>query len=71
MKLLDLFERLSFGELSNLAIGMEGAGTIRESDQRKVLAHVNDGLLQLYSRFILQTKYLFLRKLKQQMRKIV
>ena len=62
MKLLDLFERLSFGELSNLAIGMEGAGTIRESDQRKVLAHVNDGLLQLYSRFILKTKYLLIEE---------
>ena len=62
MKLLDLFERLSFGELSNLAIGMEGAGTIRESDQCKVLAHVNDGLLQLYSRFILQTKYLLIEE---------
>ena len=62
MKLLDLFERLSFAELSNLAIGMEGAGTIRDEDQRKVLIHTNDGLLQLYSRFILKTKYLLIEE---------
>lgn len=62
MKLLDLYERLSFAELSNLAIGMEGAGTIRDEDQRKVLIHTNDGLLQLYSRFILKTKYLLIEE---------
>ena len=62
MKLLDLFERLSFAELSNLAVGMEGAGTIRTEDQRKVLIHTNDGLLQLYSRFILKTKYLLIEE---------
>ena len=62
MKLLDLFERLSFAELSNLSIGMEGAGAIRDEDQRKVLAHTNDGLLQLYSRFILKTKYLLIEE---------
>lgn len=62
MKLLSLFERLSFAELSNLSIGMEGAGTIRDEDQRKVLAHTNDGLLQLYSRFILKTKYLLIEE---------
>lgn len=56
MKLSDLFERLSVGELSNLAIGKEGAGDIREADKRKVVTHVNSGLLEIYSRFILLTK---------------
>lgn len=60
MQLKDLFERLSVGELSNLAIGQEGAGDIRTKDKKKVLAHVNSGLLELYSRFILNTKVITL-----------
>lgn len=62
MKLLDLFARLSFGELSNLAMGMEGAGTIRETDKLKLLSYVNDGLLALHSRFILKEKLLIIEE---------
>ena len=62
MKLKELFSRLSYGELSNLAIGMEGAGDIRQEDKMKVLSHVNDALLAIYSRFILSTKYLLVEQ---------
>jgi len=62
MKLLDLYARLSFGELSNLAMGMEGSGTIRETDKMKILSYVNDGLLALHSRFILKEKYLLIEE---------
>lgn len=64
MKLKELFSRLSYGELSNLAIGMEGAGDIRQEDKMKILSHVNDALLALYSRFILSSKYLLVEQVE-------
>ena len=56
MKVEELFSRLSFGELSNLSIGNEGAGTIRNEDQSKIISHINEGLLRIYSKFILSEK---------------
>lgn len=56
MKLEDLFQRLSRGELSNLALGNEGTGTIDETNQPKLIDYTNDGLLRLYSRFLLKEK---------------
>lgn len=50
----ELFTRLSYGPLSNLSIGSEGAGTIAADKQLKVLSYVNEGLLRLYSRFVLR-----------------
>ena len=64
MKLEDLFSRLSYGELSNLSIGNEGRGSIREEDIPKVVAHTNDGLLRIYSRFVLSTKQLLLEQVR-------
>lgn len=58
MKLSDLYTRLSVGEFSNLAIGSDGSGEIRPADKAKILVHINAGLLELYSRFLLVTKYL-------------
>lgn len=51
MRVADLFERLSYGELSNLSIGMEGAGTIAEHDQPKVISFINAALSEIYSKF--------------------
>lgn len=64
MKLEELFSRLSYGELSNLSIGNEGRGSIKEEDIPKVTAHVNDGLLRLYSRFMLSTKQLLIEQVR-------
>lgn len=58
----DLFKRLSYGELSNLSIGMEGAGDIRPADKPKIVSHINDGLLELYGRFLLLTKALLIEQ---------
>lgn len=55
MNLGDLFQRLSFGELSNLSIGTEGAGSIAESGQNRVASFANAALTDLHSRFALQT----------------
>lgn len=58
MKLQELFTQLSHSELSNLAIGQEGNGSIRQADQPKLITHANEGLLRLFTRFILSTDQL-------------
>lgn len=52
----DLFRSLSYGELSNLSLGMDGVGTIAEASQPQIMQHINDGLLKLYSDFVLSEK---------------
>lgn len=51
MDVRELFERLSFGELSALSIGSEGAGTIPAEKQSRVLSCANTVLTDLHSRF--------------------
>lgn len=53
MKVSELFQRLSYGELSNLAIGEDGVGAIPDASKPKIIAYLNDALLRLHSRFIL------------------
>ena len=62
MKLEDLLSRLSFAELSNLSIGNDGSGSIKEEDIPKIVAYVNDGLIRIYSRFVLCTKNLLIEQ---------
>ena len=64
MKLKDLLSRLSFAELSNLSIGNEGQGIIKQEDIPKLVAHVNDGLVRIYSRFVLCTKQLLIEQVQ-------
>ena len=58
MTLLELFRRLSLGELSNLSIGNDGQGTISETGKPRVVMYANEGLQRLYTRFILKEKQL-------------
>lgn len=60
-KLKNLFEELSYGELSNVAIGSDGSGFIPEKHQPKITLHANEGLLRLYSQFILLEKSLIIQ----------
>jgi hypothetical protein len=60
MNVLELFRKLSFGEFSNIAIGNDGNGTISDGAKPRVVMHANEGLQQLYSRFILSEKSLLL-----------
>ena len=53
MKLSDLFQTLSFGELNQLNVGNEGNG-IRVQDYPKVITQINLGLTALHSRFPLR-----------------
>ena len=52
----ELFEKLSYGELSNLNLSGEGNGGIIEEKQPATILHANNALLTLYSRFILKEK---------------
>lgn len=56
MNITDLFTRLSYGELSNLAMSNEGLGEIVELHQPKIVQFANSALLRLYSRFVLKEK---------------
>lgn len=58
MKLGELFKELSVGELSNLAMGNDGKGTIPVKHHAKLIVYVNNALLDLYTRFPLITKEL-------------
>ncbi|QWY83539.1 putative tail protein [Rhizobium phage RHph_X2_28B] len=60
MNLLDLFKRLSLGELSNLSLGNDGAGTIDEGNYDKLIGYTNDALQKLFTRFILKENSLIL-----------
>lgn len=55
MKLVEIFKQLTHGELSQLNIGGAAAGEINEDNYEKVLAHINLGLVALYTRFPLKT----------------
>lgn len=54
MNIEQLFTDLSFGELSSLALANEGDGTITDAGKERVIRFANDGLLKLYTRFILK-----------------
>lgn len=56
MNIEKLFSDLSYGELSNLALGVEGTGTILEEHQPKIIRYANDGLMRLHSQFLLSEK---------------
>jgi hypothetical protein len=56
MLLSEFFKRLSYGELSNLSLGSEGAGTIATGKQNKIVSYTNEALLRLHSRFLLIEK---------------
>lgn len=54
MTLQDIFDQLTFGELSQLSIGGGEGGEIIAANYPKVLAHVTLGLTALYKRFALK-----------------
>lgn len=58
----ELFKRLSFGQLSNLAMGSDGQGTIRLEDQNKVINALNSALVRIYTRFNMLEKQLMIQQ---------
>ena len=51
MKVSDLFEALSVGELNSLSISLDGSGDIDEIQKAKVIYFANQTLTALYTRF--------------------
>lgn len=56
MKLKEIFELLSSGEFSQLSIGGADQGVINESNQARVIGHLQLGLTSLYTRFNLKER---------------
>lgn len=54
MDILELYERLSYGELVNLSMASDGNGTIIEEKRPSIIQHANEALLRLHSRFVLK-----------------
>lgn len=61
MQIQDFFTQLSHGPLSNLSLSGDGSGTIVDAKQGQMIDHLNNGLMRLYSKFILAEKELILR----------
>lgn len=60
MILEELLRRLAIGPLSNIALGGSGAG-IPDAKIPQVVAYINEGLREIYSRFPIKEKSLALR----------
>jgi hypothetical protein len=58
MYLQEIFDQLTYGELSQLSMGGGAAGVIDETNYPRVLTHINLGLTALYKRFNLKEKRL-------------
>ena len=62
MNVTELFRRLSYEKLGNLAMAADGTGTIVDDQKPKVIAHANSGLLRLYSRYVLKESDVFIQQ---------
>lgn len=60
MKLQEVFDQLTYGELSQFAIGGNEAGVINPANYNRLIPHVNLGLTALYKRFPLKEGRLIL-----------
>ena len=60
MLLEDLYQRLSYGELSNLSLSSDGNGSILEGSQPRIVLYADEALVRLYTTFILKTKSVIL-----------
>ena len=60
MKLADIFEALTYGELSQLALGNlvadDAESEVDPKDYAKVMSHINMGMSKLYSTFFLSSR---------------
>ena len=54
MKLIEVFNQLTYGELSQMSIGGIENGEINENNYYAILSHINLGLTALYKRFPLK-----------------
>lgn len=62
MNVTQLLQRLSYGPLANLSMSNDGDGTIADNRKKAVIAHANDGLLELYTKFNLREAELIIQQ---------
>lgn len=55
MKLQEIFNALTYGELSQISIGANADGTFPDKNYNMMLDHINLGLTELHKRFNLKT----------------
>ncbi len=60
MKLQEIFDSLTYGELSNLAIGGLEQGAIQPARYKQVVNHINLGMTALHKQFALKEEYVVL-----------
>lgn len=63
MTLEELFQKLSYGPLANLAMGGDGSGGIKEEKKPSVVLYANDALLRLHTRFVLAERSLTIQQI--------
>jgi len=61
MKLSDLFEQLTYGELSSVFMGGVDNIGIEPDKYNQIIPHVNLGLIELYKRFPLRTEEVIIK----------
>lgn len=61
--LSDIFDDLTYGELSNIKVGKDTLGSIAEKDYPLIISHINRGLVDLYQKFKIKTKELRLHQI--------
>lgn len=61
MKLSEIFNQLTFGELKQLGIGGFEQGAIQPASYREVVNHINLAMLNLYTRFPIKENFIYLR----------
>lgn len=62
MDLREVFDHLAHGELSHLYLGNGGGSKIAECDYRKIVSHINLGLLGLYTYFPIKEAEVIIRQ---------
>lgn len=60
----ELFQKLSYSELSNLAVALDGAGNLKKERQNQIIHLANDGLLKIQQKTSMQAavSYITLQK---------
>lgn len=64
MTVEELFQKLSYGELSNLAAAVDGTGTIKKEQRNRIIHFANEGLKRLHLRFHLRQRDLMINTAK-------
>jgi len=64
MDINNLFEKLSYGELSNLSISDEGSGTIVAAKRPRIIHYANTALLRIFSRMLLKENSLLITQME-------